>query len=144
MSRPRLYKTEAIVLRHQSLGDADKILTLYTPYLGKIRVVAKGVLKPKSKLAGHVEPLTRSSMMIARGQNLDVISQSHTIDSFIALREDLLGTSRAIYAVELLDLFTVQEDANPGLYETLLSTLSALARASRRRRRRPRPPGRRN
>ena len=127
MPRPRVYKTEAIVLRHDPLGDADKILTVYTPYLGKLRAVAKGVRKPRSKLAGHVEPLTRSAMLIARGQNLDVLTQSQTIDSFVSLREDLVLTSQAIYAAELLDLFTVQEDANPDLYQTILSVLKTLS-----------------
>ena len=67
MSRPRVYKTEAIVLRHQNLGDADKIVTVYSPYLGKLRLVGKGVLKPRSRVGGHVEPLSRVSLLIARG-----------------------------------------------------------------------------
>ena len=113
MPRPRVYKTEAIVLRHDPLGDTDKILTLYTPYLGKLRAVAKGVRRPTSKLAGHVEPLTRSAMMIARGRNLDIVTQSHTIDSFVSLRDDLVRTTQAIYSTELLELFTVENDPTP-------------------------------
>ncbi len=117
-------------MRHDPLGEADKILTLYTPYLGKLRIVAKGVRRPRSRLAGHVEPLTRSAMMIAQGRNLDILSQSHTIDSFVPLKEDLARTSQAIYAAELLGLFTVEEDANSILYQGFLATLEALCGTS--------------
>ena len=67
MPPPRVYKTAAIVLRHRKLGEADKILTLFTPNYGKLDAVAKGVRRPTSKLAGHVEPLTYSSLLLARG-----------------------------------------------------------------------------
>ena len=127
MARARVYKTEAIVLRHQNLGDADKIVTAYSPFLGKLRLVGKGVLKPKSRLGGHVEPLSQVSLLIAQGQNLDVISQVSPIESFVELRDDLQRTAQALYAVELLDLFTGEEDASPELYEALRETLKALA-----------------
>ena len=130
MPRPRVYKTEAIVLRHAPLGDTDKILTLYTPHMGKVRAVAKGVRRPRSKLAGHVEPLTRSAMLIAQGQNLDIVTQSQTIDSFISLKENLIRTSQAMYAAELLELFTVEDDANPTLYQAFHTALKALCSGS--------------
>lgn len=65
MSRPRVYKTAGIVLRQRKLGEADKVLTILTPNLGKLDAVAKGVRRPTSKLAGHVEPLTHSSFLVA-------------------------------------------------------------------------------
>ena len=114
------------MLRHQDLGDADKIITVYSPYMGKLRVVGKGVLKPKSRLGGHVEPLSRVSLLIAKGTNLDVISQVSPIDSFVELRDDLERTAQGFYAAELLDLFTGEEDASPELYELFLETLGAL------------------
>ena len=126
MVRARVYKTEGVVLRHQDLGDADKIITVYCPYVGKLRVVGKGVLKPKSRLGGHVEPLSRVSLLIARGTNLDVISQVSPIDSFVGLRDDLERTAQGFYVAELLDLFTGEEDASPELYEAFLETLNAL------------------
>ncbi len=126
MVRARVYKTEGVVLRHQDLGDADKIITVYCPYVGKLRVVGKGVLKPKSRVGGHVEPLSRVSLLIARGTNLDVISQVSPIDSFVGLRDDLERTAQGFYVAELLDLFTGEEDASPELYEAFLETLNAL------------------
>lgn len=126
MVRARAYKAEGVVLKHQDLGDADKIITVYSPYVGKLRVVGKGVLKPKSRLGGHVEPLCRVSLLIARGTNLDVISQVSPIDSFVGLRDNLERTAQGLYAAELLDLFTGEEDASPELYEAFLETLYAL------------------
>src|SRR3990170_6212135 len=123
MTTPRVYKTEAIILKRTNLGEADRILTLYTPYLGKFRAVAKGVRRPTSKLGGHVELLIRSQMMLARGQNLDIVTQSQAQDSFLPLREDLRRIGQAFYIAELMDAFTAERIENPPLYQLLLRTL---------------------
>lgn len=129
MTTPKLYKTEAIVLKRSRLGEADLLLTLYTPFLGKMRAVAKGALRPKSKLGGHVEILTHSQMLLAKGQNLDVVSQCQMADSFLALREDLWCTSCAIYMAELVDRFTGENLENRPLFQLLLGALHWLCRA---------------
>ena len=79
MPKPRNYQTEAIIIKKTKLGEADRILTLYTPHLGKIQGVARGVRRPRSKLAGHLELLTHSQVSLARGRNLDTITGSQTI-----------------------------------------------------------------
>ena len=129
MPAPRVYKTEAIVLKRTNLGEADKILTLYTPNLGKLRVFARGVRRTKSKLGGHVELLTRSAMMLAQGKTLDVVSQSETIDSFLPLRSDLWRVSCALYAAELVERFTEEQIENYPIYRLLLETLRRLSEA---------------
>ena len=127
MPRPRVYSTPAIVLRQRKLGDADKILTLYTANLGKIDAVAKGVRKTKSRMAGHVEPLTHATFQLAQGKSLDIVTQVETIEPFQALREDLDRLSHAIYAAELLDKFTEPREASFELYGLLLDTLRRLS-----------------
>src|SRR3989304_6308774 len=129
MTRPRVYKTEAIVLKRISVGEADSIFTLYTPNLGKIKAVARGVRKPKSKLGGHLEPLTQSALVLAKGQNLDIITQSQTIESFLPLRNDLHRTSCGLYAAELMDSFCAEQVENPAIYKLLHSTLLWLCEA---------------
>lgn len=129
MGRPRVYKTEAIVLKRINLGEADSIITLFTPNLGKIRAVAKGVRRPKSKLGGHLDLLTQSSLLLAQGQNLDVITQSQTIDSFLPLRSDLWRTSCAIYLIELIDQFTAEQVENYPVYRLLQTALLQLCEA---------------
>src|SRR3989304_4519194 len=106
MPIPRLYKTEAVVVRAMDLGEADRILTLLTPGLGKLRAVAKGVRRSQSKLGGHLDLLTRSSVMVARGKNLDIITQAQGLDSFLPLRNDLMRLGCGLYAAELAERFT--------------------------------------
>jgi DNA repair protein RecO (recombination protein O) len=126
---PRVYKTPAIVLRNRRLGDTDKILTLYTANLGKVDAVVKGVRKTKSRMAGHVEPLTHATFMLAKGKSLDIVTQVETTESFAPLRDDLERMSRAIYACELLDKFTEPHAENFGLYRLLLDTLRRIGSA---------------
>src|SRR5919204_402317 len=120
MPRPRVYSTPAIVLRQRKLGDADKILTLYTANLGKIEAVAKGVRKARSRLAGHVEPLSQATFLLAKGKTLDVVTQVQTIEPFQALRDDLDRLSRGLYACELLEKFTEPREPHFDLYRLLL------------------------
>ena len=126
MAKPRVYKTEAIVLKRANLGEADIIITLYTPNLGKIRAVAKGARRPKSKLGGHLDLLSQSSLLLAQGQNLDIVTQSQMIESFLALRTDLWRTSCAMYVAELVDQFTPEQVENYAFYKLLQTTLQWL------------------
>jgi DNA repair protein RecO (recombination protein O) len=127
--RERLYRTEAVVLRRQDIGEADRILTLYTPALGKLRVVAKGARKPASRKAGHIELFMYSSLLVARGRNLDIATQAEAIQTFRALREDLERITYAHYVVELLDCFATEGDANQALFVLLVETLQHLCEA---------------
>ena len=129
MTRPRIYKTEAVVLRQIPLGEADRILTLYTPDMGKVRAVAKGVRRPKSRLGGHLELLNHVSVSLSHGRNLDVVSEVQVIQSFKGLREDLQRVSRAIYVAELVDGFSAEQSSNYALYQLLLGALAWLERS---------------
>jgi DNA repair protein RecO (recombination protein O) len=131
MTIPKVYKTAGIVLRQRRLGEADKIVSLFTPNLGKLDAVAKGVRRPRSKLAGHVEPLTYTSFMLARGRELDIVTQAQTIEVFPALREDLERTGRALYVAELVDRFTPERQENVQVFRLLLETLRRLATEDR-------------
>ena len=130
MPKPRSYQTEAIIIKKIKLGEADRILTLYTPHLGKIQAVAKGVRRPRSKLAGHLELLTHSLVSLARGRNLDTITGSQTINSFLPLKSDLMLTSYGLYATELVDQFTADHIENYPLFQLLLETLQRLCQAA--------------
>jgi len=130
MSKPRTYQTEAIIIKKIKLGEADRILSLYTPHLGKIRVVAKGVRRPRSKMAGHLELLTHSLVSLARGRNLDTVIGSQTINSFLPLKSNLQLASQALYAVELVDLFTADNDENYPLFQLLIETMHNLCQGN--------------
>jgi DNA repair protein RecO len=126
MGTPRSYQTQAIVIKQTKLGEADRIITIYTPEFGKLKAVAKGACRPGSKLGGNVVPLTHSLMMLARGRNLDIVTQSQTIDGFLDLKNDLWRTSCGLYILELSDSFTVENNENRPLFDLLLDTLHRL------------------
>jgi DNA repair protein RecO (recombination protein O) len=126
MPAPRNYQTEAIIIKKTKLGEADRILTLFTPHLGKIQAVAKGVRRPRSKMAGHLELLTHSLVSLARGRNLETVTGSQTINSFLPLKSDLWLTACALYLTELVNQFTLDDTENYVLFQLLLSTMQNL------------------
>jgi DNA repair protein RecO (recombination protein O) len=129
MAEPRDYQTEAVVIKKIKLGEADRILTLYTRDHGKIEAVAKGIRRPKSKMAGHLELLTYSQLRLARGRNLDTITGSQTIEAFQPLKNDFWLTSCGLYTAELVNQFNPERNANQPMFELLLDTLSRLSKA---------------
>jgi DNA repair protein RecO (recombination protein O) len=123
----RTYRTEAVVLRRQDLGEADRLLVVFTPQLGKLRIVAKGIRRPRSRKAGHLEPFTRVDLFLARGRELDIVTQAEAIDLYPNLRIDLIRLGHAAYAVELLDRVTADGAENEDLYRLLVHTLERLS-----------------
>ncbi len=115
--RERVYRTEAIVLRRTDFGEADRLLTVFTPERGKLRLIAKGARKPSSRKSGHVELFTRGQFLVAVGRELDIVTQAETVEPFLALREDLLRTTYAYYVADLADAFTADRDENRLLYD---------------------------
>lgn len=129
MGDERLYQTEAIVLRHQNLGEADRVLSLLTPNHGKVRAIAKGVRKPLSRKSGHLELFSRARVMVARGRDLDIISQAELVEPYAALRDDLVRLSYAAYFVELADSFVGERDENRPMFNLLAAGLGWLCSA---------------
>jgi len=117
-------------LRRLDLGEADRILTLYTLHHGKLKAIAKGARKPLSRKAGHLELFVRAELQIARGHDLDVISQAEMIEAYAALREDLKRMAYAAYFVELVDSFTGERDENRLLYHLLADGLGWLCEST--------------
>lgn len=124
---PRSQRMEAIVLKHADFGEADRLLTLYSREAGKLRALAKGARKPRSRKAGHLEPFTRVSLLVATGRSFHIVSQAEAIETNSVLSEDLVALGYASYVVELLERFTPDEDENRALYRLLRDTLERLA-----------------
>jgi len=124
----RSFRVEAVVLRHNDYGEADRLLTLYTRQLGKTRVLAKGARKIASRKAGHIEPFTHVKLQLARGRDMLLITQADTVDAYLPLREDLILISQASYVLELLDRFTYEDESeNPSSFRLLTETLARLS-----------------
>ena len=129
MGTSRNYQTQGIILKQTKLGEFDRIVTIYTPELGKLKAVAKGACRPRSKLGGNVEPLTHSLMLLATGRNLDIVTQSQTINGFPALRSDLWRMACGLYVLELMDSLTIEGGENRALFDLLLDVLHWLSQS---------------
>ena len=124
----RTYRAEAIVLKTLDFGETDRILTLLTRHFGKVSVVAKGIRRPTSRLAGQAEPLTHATYQLARGRNLDVLTGAESRAMYRSLREDLQGIAAGWYIAELADRFAAERAPSAPLFdlvETALHHLSA-------------------
>ncbi len=124
--RPRVYKTEAIVLRSMNLGEADRVLTVLTPRLGKLRVIAKGVRRTRSRIGGALEPFSDVQLVLAVGRTFDVVTSSSLEDAHLGLRNDLHSTAAAWYVVELADRFCEGAADSHEAFRLLAQSLSAL------------------
>lgn len=125
-TRERVYRTHALILRRRDHSDADRVLTIFTPNNGKQEVIAKGIRKPSSHKAGHLELFTHSSLLIAQGRTWDIVTEVVTVESFRHLRTDLDAIGRASLVCELIDAFTSSEDDNKPLWELSLHVLRSL------------------
>ncbi len=122
-----LYRDEGLVLRTMRLGEADRIVTLLTRGRGKVRAVAKGVRKTKSRFGGRLEPLGHVALLMYEGRELDVVTQVESMESFRVVREDLDRLAKANALLEVADQVAQERHANVGLYRMLLGALRALA-----------------
>lgn len=122
-----LYRDAGIVLRTHKLGEADRIVTFLTRDHGKVRAVAKGVRKTKSRFGGRLEPPSHADLMFYEGRELDVVTQADTLDAFRQVRDDLDRLGRAVSMLEAVDQVAMEREPNPQLYKMLLGALRTLA-----------------
>jgi DNA repair protein RecO (recombination protein O) len=126
MRSPRVYSTEAIVLRRTDYGEADRILTLFTPQRGKVRAIAKGVRRTTSRLAGHLELFVRTQLLLATGRDLDIVTQAEARERLDHLRDDLWHATAAWHMAEMLDRFLQDADPHPRIYTLFTRSLALL------------------
>jgi DNA repair protein RecO (recombination protein O) len=116
---PRLYVTDAIVLSRFDYGEADRIMTLFTPEHGKLKAIAKGVRRTKSRLGGSLEPLAELRVALARGRTFDIVTQVEVRHAWLGLRDSLESTATAWYLAELADRSIEERHAAEALYVLL-------------------------
>ena len=119
------------MLKHMRLGEADRIITLYTPDRGKVRAVVKGARRTRSRKGGFLQPLTHVRVSIAEGRSLDQVVEAETEASFRAVREDLSLVSIGLYLAELVDAFSADGAVNPSEFRLLVGALGALESTER-------------
>jgi len=114
------------VLRSYPFGEADRVVVLLSPNRGKLRTVAKGVRKTKSRFGGRLEPFTHVDLVLYSGRNLDTITQVSIIEAFANVRSDLDRVVAAGTMVEVADLVAQEGEATHRLFLLLHRGLRAL------------------
>jgi DNA repair protein RecO (recombination protein O) len=115
-----IYRDDGIVLRTQKLGEADRIVTLLARKTGRIRAVAKGVRRTKSRFGARLEPFTHVDLLLYTGRSLDVITQAETVRSYgAAIAGDYPRYTTGIAMLETAERFTAVEK-EPALRQFLL------------------------
>ena len=121
-----LYRDKAVVLRTYKLGEADRIVVLLTEAHGKVRAVAKGVRKTKSRFGGRLEPTSHVSLLLYEGRELDVISQAETVEHHRHIREDLDRLAKATAILEAVDQLALDREPDPQRYRMVVGALRTL------------------
>ena len=122
-----LYRDNAVVLRTWKLGESDRIVSLMTQSNGKVRCVAKGVRKTKSRFGARVEPTNHLEVQLYRGRGeLDTLTQVESIDRFVPLRTDLELFARASSMLEAVEVVAQDREPHSALYTMLARALHTL------------------
>lgn len=105
-----LYRDEGVVLRTQQLGEADRIVTLLTRRTGRIRAVAKGVRRTKSRFGARLEPFTHVEAQLYPGRSLDVVTQAEAVASYGSrLAADYVRYTAGAAMLETAERLTAEE-----------------------------------
>src|SRR5262245_46727305 len=123
----RTYRTEAVVLRSFRLGEADRVLHLYTLDRGRVGAVAKGIRRTKSRFGARLEPLSHVELLLHQGSGeLQTVTGVELVRSHHEAREDPHRLNVGLVGLEaMLRLFTEQE-ANPRAFRALTRFLDIL------------------
>ncbi len=124
---PHIYKDEGVVLKTIKLGEADRIVTVFTRANGKVRAVAKGIRKTKSRFGARLEPFTRAELIIYKGRNLDTITQADILTSFDEIRVDYGKLRAGAALLDVVEKITPERERAFPTYALLIGGLRALA-----------------
>lgn len=121
-----LYKEQGIVLRTMPLGEADRIVTILTQGTGKVRAVAKGVRKTRSKFGARLDPFTHVDLMLYKRRELDIITQAQIITPFSQVRAEYNRFAAGEMILEAADRLIEERERNSRVFMLLLGALRRL------------------
>jgi DNA repair protein RecO (recombination protein O) len=124
-----LYRDTGVVLRTYKLRESDRIVVFHTAENGKVRAVAKGVRKTKSKFGARLEPMSHVSLLLYRGRELDIVSQAEAVEPLSPMLSSLDRASQGLAAIEAVDQLSLEREPNPQLYRMLVGVLRTIASA---------------
>lgn len=124
-------RSEAVILRHIDYGEADRIVTFYTPELGRLKGFARGARRSKKRFGPALEPFARVCMhwSAAGSGHLLTLKEAELLDLHAGLRADLMAMALAGYGCELVEELQGEEAGNPRVFKLLLAFLGHLSSA---------------
>ena len=120
------YRYQGIILSKYDIAEADRFYVIYTREAGKIRVVGKGVRNPDAKLAGNLEPLTMSEIIISRTKGRGKITGAIAEDNFLAIKADYYALEKVFYVFGIAEKMIADEERDERVFELILSFLETL------------------
>lgn len=124
----RNFKTQGFVIKRRNVGEADRILTIFTKKYGKLTVKAVGVRRVPSRRSPHVELLNLSKLTLYQGKGMSVLTEAETIYNFSDIKNNLTKIGFAYHICELVDGLCPQYQENKHVYELLETVLCRLER----------------
>ncbi len=124
-----LYRDTGVVLRTYKLRESDRIVVIHTAENGKVRAVAKGVRKTKSKFGARLEPMSHVRLLLYRGRELDIVSQAEAVEPLSPMLSSLDRASQGLAAIEAVDQLSLEREPNPQLYRMVVGVLRTIATA---------------
>lgn len=124
-----LYRDTGVVLRTYKLRESDRIVVFHTAEHGKVRAVAKGVRKTKSKFGARLEPMSHVRLLLYRGRELDIVSQAEAVEPLSPMLSSLDRASQGLAAIEAVDQLSLEREPNPQLYRMLVGVLRTIAQS---------------
>lgn len=121
-----VFATEGIIIKRSNFGEADRVLTIVTPFKGKIKIVAKGVRRITSRRGGNVELLNKVKLHIYQRQGMPILTEAESISTYPAIKNDLMLSSYGSHIVELAEKLLPEEQGNPAAYQLIASILGLL------------------
>ncbi|MFK7918756.1 MAG: DNA repair protein RecO [Ilumatobacter sp.] len=122
-----LYHDVGVVLRTYKLGESDKIVVIHTLEHGKVRAVAKGVRKTRSKFGARLEPMSHVKLLLYQGRELDIVSQADAMEPLSPMLSSLDRASQGLAALEAADQLSLEREPNAQLYKMLVGVLRTIA-----------------
>jgi DNA repair protein RecO (recombination protein O) len=122
-----LYHDTGVVLRTYKLGEADRIVVLLTEHHGKVRAVAKGVRRTKSKFGARLEPMSHVKLLMSQGRDLDVVSQADAVETLAPMLADLDHVTAGMAVLEAAEQMTLDREPVPHLYRMVVGVLRTIA-----------------
>src|SRR5437660_580524 len=125
-SGSRMYRDQGIVLRSIRLGEADRIVTVFAQSSGRVRMVAKGVRKMKSRFGARLDAFTHVDLLLYKGRDLDIVTQAEIVARYPRLREEYAAFTAAAAMADAVERTTPERERNVRLFVLLRGGLRAL------------------